>query len=175
MNKGAVNMRFGKPAAYVLAFACVLALPGCETPPVSGAAAAPPSAELQFLDFQGFDRDLTASLSAPLPSVQVAFLDRVTPSAMPNRLQTWMAAVESSGGKVQVEPPKTGMTPKSPALLISAITSLWSASKMAKELSERKQFEAAKAYDARIVLKLDGKGEAVVDKIVFVQRTKQPN
>lgn len=164
------RQRLAQP--LTLALLLVFGLMGCESNPSQSAAATPPKPELQFVDLQGFDRELSGSLSAPLPKVDVAFYDRITPSTMPERLQTWMAAVEAGGGKVTVVPPKPSVTAKSPFLLISAITSIWSATKMAKELSAKAQFKAAEAYDAQIILKQDDKGEAVVDKVVFVQRPK---
>lgn len=32
--------------------------------------------------------------------------------------------------------------------------------------------KSAQAFDAEIILKVDGKGESVVDKVVFIQRKK---
>lgn len=155
----------------VLTAVMALALVACESNP-NQSTAAPPKAELQFVDLQGFDRDLSGSLSAPLPKVDVAFYDRVAPSALPERLQQWMAAVEDGGGTVKVIPPKSSVTAKSPFLLLSAISAFWSASKTAKEVSAKAQFNAAHAYDAEIILKQDDKGNSIVDKVVFTQRKK---
>ena len=149
-----------------------LTLAGCGTEPAQPVSSGPPKPDLQFVDLQGFDRDLARSLQAPLPKVEVAFYDRVTPSAMPERLQPWMAAIEDGGGTVKVIPPKSSVTSRSPFLLISAISSIWSASKIAKEMALKAQYKTAQAFDAEILLKLDDKGESVVDKVVFVQRKK---
>ena len=43
---------------------------------------------------------------------------------------------------------------------------------MVKDLSAKTQFKSAQAFDAEILLKVDDKGESVVDKVVFLQRTK---
>lgn len=152
-----------------------LALTGCGSSPLPSdttTGLVVPKAGLQFVDLQGFDRELSGSLSAPLPKVDVAFYDRITPSAMPERLQQWMASVEAGGGNVKVIPPKSTVAAKDPFLLISVATSLWSASKMAKEMAAKAQFKAAQAYDAEIILKVDEKGETLVDKVVFLQRKK---
>jgi len=155
--------------------ACVLfvfTLSACETNPAQPVSPVSARSALQFVDLSGFDRDLSASLSAPLPLVEVAFYDRVTPSAVPERLQHWMAAVELGGGTVKVVPPKSSVTAKSPFLLVSLMSSLWSASKMVKDFSINAQFKSAQAFDAEIRLKVDDKGESVVDKVVFIQRLK---
>ncbi|MEY3253036.1 MAG: hypothetical protein RL227_2009 [Pseudomonadota bacterium] len=154
-------------------FACLLALGGCETSPHVPREPAIPKAELQFVDLPGFDSSLTSSLAAQLPQVGVGFYDRVTPNAIPERLQVWLAAVENGGGTIKVTPPpKAAVTTRSPLLLLSALSSLWTASKMAGELRARQQFQAAQSYDAELVLKLDDKGGTVLDKVIFSQRQR---
>ena len=155
-----------------LALFLVFGLLACESNPPQPASAAPGKAELQFADLQGFDRDLAGSLSSPLPKVDVAFYDRVVPSALPERLQNWMASVEAGGGTVTVVPPPSSVTPKNPMLIISAISTLWSASKIAKEYAAKALFGPAHAYDAQIILKQDDKGDSLVDRVVFVKRKK---
>ena len=155
-----------------LALSLSWALTACVSSPMESATTSPPKAELHFVDLQGFDRELAASLAAPLPTVNVAFYDRVTPSDLPPRLQRWMASVEAGGGVVTVIPPKSTIAAKSPLLLLGVITSLWTASKMAREMASKTQRDVAKVYDANILLKTDDKGDAVVDKVVFVQRKK---
>ncbi len=143
---------------------------GCSSTPLAAQSANPPKADMQFVDLQGFDRELGSALSAPLPRVDVAFYDRVSPNALPERLQRWMASVENGGGTVKVVPPKSSVTSKSPLLLISAISTLWSASSIAKDMAVNAQFKAARAFDAEILLKTDDRGDSVVDKVVFVKR-----
>ena len=159
-----------------LLFILVLALTllACESNPSQRAPAGPPKSALQFLDIEGFDRDLAASMLAPLPKVEVTFYDRITPSALPDRLQRWLAAVEAGGGTVKVVPPKSNITAKNPFLLISAISTLWSGSKMVKEISTQTQFNAAQVFSAEILLKQSDTGDSVVDRIIFLQRKKQP-
>ncbi len=129
--------------------------------------AEPAQTELRFVDLQKFDRELYASLSQSLPTVEVAFYNEVTPNALPERLQNWMAAVETGGGNVKVVPPKSSVQPKDPFLLLSLASTLWSASKTAKELSTNSRFNSAVGYDAIIQLKRDEKGTNVVEKVIF--------
>lgn len=155
----------------VFSIAVLLALlVGCESVPVNPVDAANSKEHLQFVDLQGFDRNLSASLSVNHPQVVVDFYDQITPSALPVRLQTWMAAVESGGGTVKVVPPKSSVTAKNPLLLMSAISSLWTASKMAKELASKAQFQKVQAYNAEIRLKVDDQGRSMVDQVVFLQK-----
>lgn len=127
---------------------------------------------LQFIDMGGFDQTLSTSLNTASPKVEVSFYDKVSPSALPERLQKWMAAVESRGGKVKITPPPSSVTPKTPFLLISAISSIWSVSGMVKDASAESRFAVAGNYDAELVLKQDDKGDTLVEKLVFVQRSK---
>lgn len=157
--------------SWAFALVAGLLLTACETNPTQPTNVAPVKAELQFTDLGGFDRELADSLSS-LPKVDVTFYDRITPSALPTRLQTWMASVEAGGGKVTVVPPKSRVTAKSPLMLLSAVSALWSASKVAKEYAAKALFDPAQAYDAQIVLKQDEKGDSVIDKVVFLRRQK---
>jgi hypothetical protein len=158
--------------ALAASLALSVLLSACVARPIEPANTEPPKAALQFVDLQGFDRELASSLSATLPTVDVAFYDRVSPSALPPRLQSWMASVEAGGGSVKVVPPPSTVAAKSPLLLLGLVTSLWTASKMAREMSSKAQLNVAKDYDANILLKTDDKGESVVDKVVFVKRKK---
>ncbi len=179
--------------------AAALALPllsGCETNPPAGAAnssqapvatvtsssasnattapatASAPKSSLEFIDLQGFDRELHQSLAATLPVVDVAFYSRISPSAMPERLQKWMAAVEAGGGKIKVTPPKSSVTAKNPFMIIGVVNFAFNLSKAAKMEAEYSQFKPAKSFDAEIVLKADGEGQSIVDKVVFTPRAK---
>lgn len=165
-------MKNRPPLRQALALFLVFGLLACESNPPQTESVATGKAELQFTDLQGFDRDLAGSLSSPLPKVDVAFYDRIVPSALPERLQHWMASVEAGGGTVTVVPPPSSVTPKSPMLLISAVSTLWSATKMAKEYAAKALFTPAHAYDAQIILKQDAKGDSLVDRVVFVKRKK---
>ena len=156
----------------LLAVAVTLALAACETSPALPAAAGPAKAQLQFIDLQDFDRDLSNALTAPLPKVEIGFYNRITPSALPDRLQRWMGAVEAGGGQVKVVSPPPAIAAKSPTLLISIASSIWSASKMVKEIAAQNQFKAAGAFDAQIILKLNSQGDSEVDRVVFTQREK---
>lgn len=148
------------------------ALLGCASNPQAQASPNPPKEQLTFVDLQGFDKDLTGSLTSPLDKVNVTFYDRVTPSSLPERLQRWMASVESGGGTVKVVQPKSSLTAKNPFLLISAISTLWSANQTMKDMSNQAQFSSAQAFDAEIILRQDDQGDSVVDKVVFVKRKK---
>ena len=157
-----------------LLIACLASflLAACASPAADPGGPAAPKEELRFIDLQSFDRELSGSLGAPLPTVKVSFYDHIAPSALPERLQQWMASVQAGGGTVKVTPPKSSVTAKNPFLLISAASTLWTASKMAKEASVNAQFQKAQGYDAEILLKVDENGATVVDQVVFAQRKK---
>lgn len=153
-----------------LAFLAVVSLSACQTNAAAQSGDDAPKPALAFVDLQGFDSELSQSLGAPLPTVQVSFYDKITPSALPLRLQTWLSSVEAGGGKVKVVPPKSDISAKDPFMLLSLASSLWSASKVAKEMAVKAQFNAAQAYNVELILKDDGTGQSVVDRVVFVRR-----
>ncbi len=155
-------------ATSILVFAC---LAGCQSAGTVQEVQGTPKSELPFLDIQGFDRDLSASLAVPLPKVDVVFYDTVAPSAIPPRLQTWLSSVEAGGGAVRVTPPKSDITPKDPFLLMSLLSSVWNASKLAKDAALKAEFRPAQLFDAEIVLKKNDQGNAVIDRLVFHRRS----
>ena len=83
-----------------------------------------------------------------------------------------MAAVESGGGKIKVTPAKSTVTAKNPFMIIGVVNFAFNLSKAAKLEAEYSQFKPAKSFDAEIVLKADGDGESIVDKVVFTPRVK---
>lgn len=155
-------------STIVALVAGVVLLSACAQP--GSVASVPAQPKLNFLDVERFDTELSASMGAPLPKVEVAFYDRVTPSQLPERLQKWMAAVESRGGKVKVVEPPSALQTRSPMLLISAISSLWTANRTLQQASAEARFRVASDYDAEVLLRDDGKGGRVVDRIVFTRR-----
>ena len=94
-----MNRHTGQVLASILAL--TVALSACQSSPMQTTSSGPPKATLQFMDWSVFDQELAASLSAPLPKVEVTFYDKVTPSAMPDRLQNWLVSVQSGGGAVK--------------------------------------------------------------------------
>ena len=159
------------PIRHLIVLALAAGVFACATDQRPAADAAP-SAALSFIDLPGFDQQLAGSLGAPLQKVEVSFYDRVVPSTLPERLQKWMAAVEAGGGKVSVTPPPSDVSARNPLLLISAISTLWTANKMAREAATEARFRAARGHDAQLVLKRDEKGDAVVDKVIFVRSAR---
>jgi hypothetical protein len=102
----------------------------------------------------------------------VAFYDKVTPSALPARLEKWMAAVEDGKGTVKVVPPKSTVAPKNPLMLLSLVSAIYSANKLAHAASATAEFFPAHGFNADILLKVDDKGDTVVDKVVFARKPK---
>jgi len=133
---------------------------------------APPRGDIRFLDVQSFDQTLAQSLGASLDTVSVSFYDKLTPSQLPERIQNWMAAVEANGGKVQVQQPpsSSGMTAKSPFLIVSGLVSLWSAKKTLEEIQKKSDFTNAGKYNAIIRLTPDATGNYVIQTLTFNKR-----
>ena len=131
-----------------------------------------PRTELTFIDLTRFDRELAAALSADPPTVAVSFHDRVSPNALPARLQSWLSAVEAGGGTVEVVTPPPALTARGPVLIVGAITTLWRAYQAGVEVSDSAQRRAAKGFDAQIRLARTDTGSTLVDRIVFSRKAR---
>ena len=150
----------------------VIFLNACaSTVPLSSPTSATPTASrLSFVDIPQFDRNLSANLETSLPSVDVAFYEKVSPNHVPERLQKWLSAVERTGGAIRVIPPPNEITPKDPFFLLSLLGSLVSSIKNLTELQSDRLLNAARGHDALIALERNAQGEVIITKIEFIKK-----
>ena len=91
--------------ALAIALALCAALSGCCG---SGRYVPQPGEEvpdsLEFFDSFSFDRKLSRSLGVDHSRVEITFPAAITLNNIPERMDKWLAAVEESGGLVQVAP-----------------------------------------------------------------------
>jgi len=146
-----------------------LALAGCATDTIEPSSQAPKE-NLSFVDIDVFDRDLANSLNAGLPSVEVKFYEKVSPNALPSRLQKWVKSAEGTGGKVQVDPPEGELVARDPMVLLSLFGTLFSAARTAIQLQQENQLNAARQRDVVITLERRPDGQVVVGKVRFNKR-----
>ncbi len=158
-----------KPTLTLFFVVLVALVTACANPAVSTVQAKP---QLEFIDLDGFDHSLNASLRANLPTVDVAVLNATTATSIPPRLQAWLQSVESGGGKVTVTPPKSSVAPKSPLLLLSLVSGIWNTTRATKAIATYDLHKSANKYDAELLLKVDDKGERLIDRIIFTERKK---
>lgn len=128
------------------------------------------SEPIRFIDLSKFDNDLHRALEAGPNPVVVTFYDKTSPNAMPGRLQKWLSAVEKSGGRIDVEPPPDEPRPRSPALLLGLLGTLWSSIKAWGEIREEAMLTAARSRHAVIALERNAAGEVVVARVTFASR-----
>ena len=126
-----------------------------------------PEGPLQFVDLPQFDDQLRQSLEARPDDIKIAFIDRVKPSNLPDRLTPWMSTLRNAGGELKVIPPEGELQPRGLPLL-SLIPTLWTLFSAVK--TDQPQTSLLTGYDAQILLKIDATGDRVVDSIVFRKR-----
>jgi hypothetical protein len=146
-----------------------LAVPGCATQRPERTAEEV-HGPLRFVDVQKFDRDLADSLRNADQPVDVLFYEKVSPNDVPQRLQKWIAAAESGGGKLHVEPPPDEPTPKNPLALIGLLGSLFSNAKVVGQISDEAMFASARGRDVIIALERNSRREIVISKITLAKR-----
>jgi hypothetical protein len=110
---------------------------------------------------------LASQLSSGNAVVSVGFYENVSPNSFPPRLEKWLKAVEKNGGQIVITPPSTDLTPKSPALLIGLIGSLWASIKAIREIKEERLLQATAGRDAELVLERNAAGAVVVSRVNF--------
>jgi hypothetical protein len=88
-------------------------------------------------------------------------------SEMCIRDRKWLNAVESNGGRVEIEPPPNELVARNPLALISLMGGLWNAIKATADLRDKELTQSVKGHDAVISLERNDAGNVVVGKILF--------
>ena len=125
--------------------------------------------KLNFVDISKFDKDLAASLSSDLNEVNVLFYTKVSPNKLPDRIQQWISAAESAGGKVKVEHPPNEPAPRAILPLLSLLGTAYSAFKDRLVPQPEMYLNAAKGRNVVIALERGPTGDLLVEKIQFIK------
>lgn len=152
-----------------LLIVCLSVLTGCVTNPPAHTEAMP-QAKLSFVDLDAFDRDLAASLRADQSQVEIQFFEKVSPNALPPRLQKWLQTAEGTGGRVQVEPPQGELVARNPLALLSLFGTLFSTAKAAIQIQQESQLNAVRNHDVHIQLERTPDGRVLVGLVTFKKR-----
>jgi hypothetical protein len=126
----------------------------------------PPKQEVTFIDLQKFDDEIVVSLSNIKAPVFVNFYSQVTPNEIPPRLQKMLAAVEKSGGKINVSMPEGEPKLKDPTIVFSLFSGMYSGIKAFISMrAEINLEESVKNRDANILLARNFQGNLYIQKI----------
>ncbi len=142
---------------------CLLLMAACTTPVLVNV----PEGPLQFVDLPLFDAQLRQVLDVKPDTVKIAFIDKVKPSQLPDRLKPWMTTLQNEGGEVKIVLPPGDLQPRGLPLL-SLLPALWNALRGQK--AEQILQESVRGYDAQIILKNDPSGDRLVESIVLHRR-----
>ncbi|MDD2776346.1 MAG: hypothetical protein PHU06_10345 [Gallionella sp.] len=124
-----------------------------------------PPEKVTFLDSRIFDIELFKYLDAGKESVEISIAGHISLSAIPPRLDRWIAKSAEGGGKVEILPmPATRM------LIFSLISMAFSSMGIWEKFREESAYEKAKKYDVKIFYKKDSTGDTLVEKIVMNKR-----
>lgn len=145
----------------------VLVLGGCASDVPKG----PPREQVSYLDTSAFDRNLSTSLAANLPEVVIPVQDKMTPVAIPERLNKWLSAVDANGGQIQVkEMPAVDANGKArgfPLVLVGV------AIEVVRHLygkAEERLYKPAARYDAELQVRPGPNGERIIEKVIMRRR-----
>jgi hypothetical protein len=121
-----------------------------------------------FIDTGGFDRRFSRLAAGTEPTVEMSFYSPVTPNQLPERLQRWLSAVEKHGGVITVQQPEGELGVRSPAVIASALGSVWTGIKGLSRLLDDKMYASVEGRDAVLVLERNPVSKLVtVAKIEF--------
>ncbi len=159
-----------KSTLLLLLFWAILSLlSACSTIPRE-----PPKQEVTFIDLQKFDDELVLSLSNIKEPVFVNFYSQVTPNEIPSRLQKMLAAVEKSGGKINISMPEGEPKLKDPTIIFSLFSGMYSGIKALISLqAEMSLEESVKNRDANILLTRNFQGNLYIQRIELKIKDKK--
>ena len=130
----------------------------------------PPKDKVAYIDTTSFDRSLSRSLNADLDTIEIPVDDRMSPVAIPERLNKWLSAVDASGGSIQVKQAQDEQG-KTRAFPIAIIGLAIEVVRLLHADSDEKLYKPAGNYDADIMVRQSQNGERVIERIVLKRRT----
>lgn len=152
---------------FTLAFSFfwVALLAACASDPAPIA----PKDKVSYIDTTSFDRTLSSSLSADLETIEIPVSDRISPIAIPDRLNKWLSAVDANGGNIQVKqvPDEQGKTRAFPIAVIGLAIEVV---RLLRGNSEEKLYKPAANYDADIMVRQGPGGERIIERVLLKRR-----
>jgi hypothetical protein len=144
----------------------VTMLAGCASEPPPP----PPKDKVAYIDTTSFDRSLSRSLNADLETIEIPVDDRMSPVAIPERLNKWLSAVDANGGNIQVKQvqDEQGKTRGFPIAVIGLAIEVV---RLLRADSEEKLYKPAGNYDADILVRQGPSGERLIERVVLKRRT----
>lgn len=114
-------------------------------------------ANLSFIDSSIFDSDLHDALSRSVGTVHVTPASPFSLNKIPPRMDKWLGAVKSGGGKVAARQDTAVATRGLISMVIDVVVALYD------QVAEKRLYAPAEDYDATLYYGNDGK----VDRVLF--------
>ncbi|MEN9480344.1 MAG: hypothetical protein RLZZ298_1739 [Pseudomonadota bacterium] len=152
------------------ALACSLVITALLAACASEPPAPPPKDKVGYLDTTSFDRGLSSSLNADLEVIEIPVTDRMSPVAIPDRLNKWLSAVDANGGNIQVKQMPDEQNGKQRGFPIAVIGLAIEVVRMLRGTPEERMYKPAANYDADIMVRQGPGGERIIDRVVLKRR-----
>lgn len=117
-------------------------------------------AHLAFFDSSIFDNDLHDALSRSVDTVHVTPAAPFSLNKIPPRMDKWLGAVKSGGGKVAARQDTAVATRGLIGMVIDVVVALYD------QVAEKRLYGPAEDYDATLYYGADGK----VDRVLFTRK-----
>jgi hypothetical protein len=129
-----------------------------------------PKEKVTYIDTNSFDRNLSSSMGANLETIEVPVDDRISPVAIPDRLNKWLAAVDANGGDIQVKQVETNAQGKTRGFPIAVIGLAIEVVRLLRGDPAEQLYKSAGNYDADIMVRQGPSGERVIERVVLKRR-----
>jgi hypothetical protein len=152
------------------ALACSLLVAALLAACASEPPAPPPKEKVGYLDTTSFDRSLSSSLNADLETIEIPVTDRMSPVAIPERLNKWLSAVDANGGNIQVKQLPDESGGKQRGFPIAVIGLAIEVVRLLRGTPEERMYKPAANYDADIMVRQGPNGERIIDRVLLKRR-----
>lgn len=151
--------------------AITFALASCAGPGVDLLGEGRAKSNIEYSDFDKFDRDMQASVSAEtINVVSVVFYEKYSPQDIPQRVQNWISSAEMHSGVVNFKYPEGEETRKSEQSIRQTINRLWDKIlNINLNIFNRTQ-HSIENRDVLIELNRTKTGDIYVQRINFIKR-----
>ena len=153
------------------ALACALIVTALLAACASEPPAPPPKESVGYIDTNSFDRSLASSLNAELETIEIPVSDRMSPVAIPDRLNKWLSAVDANGGNIQVKQIPDEQGGKQRGFPIAVIGLAIEVVRLLRGTPEERLYKPAANYDADIMVRQGPNGERVIERVLLKRRT----
>lgn len=106
-------------------------------------------------------------MSANLDRVEIPIDDKISPIAIPERLNKWLAAVDANGGSVQVKQVEADSGGKTRSFPIALLGLAIEVVRLLRADPQETRYQPAANYDAELLVRQGPGCERIIERVIL--------